>query len=116
MLQIKIGLVDMTGHIDPELMAAAANALNVQVTRDLPQFWPVSATVGFLPSHKKIPSRGLASATGREAATRRRRLPLYQAQSTLRQGHRLRRLPDWTIDASHEILEMLVYSCRPALR
>ena len=38
MLQIKVVLVDMTGNVGPDKMAAAAEALNVQVTRDLPQF------------------------------------------------------------------------------
>jgi hypothetical protein len=45
MLQIKVVLVDTTGRIKPDIMAAAAEAINVQVTRDLPQFWHVNATV-----------------------------------------------------------------------
>ena len=38
---IQIGLVDKTGEIDLDLVHSAAMALNLQVTRDLPQFWPV---------------------------------------------------------------------------
>src|SRR5271166_4753149 len=53
---IQVGLVDMTGKINPDLVQAAAAALNVQVTRDLPQFWPVQATVQHLPHAHKIPS------------------------------------------------------------
>ena len=53
---IQIGLVDMTGKLDAELVQSAAAALNLQVARDLPQFWPVSATVLYLPNHKKVPA------------------------------------------------------------
>jgi len=36
-------------------MAAAASAINIQVTRDLPQFWNVNATVEYLPDPHSIP-------------------------------------------------------------
>ena len=52
----QVGLVDMTGKIDVDLIHSAAIALNLQVTRDLPQFWPVTATVFYLPNPKKIPA------------------------------------------------------------
>lgn len=52
----QVGLVDMTGQIDADLVHSAAIALNLQVTRDLPQFWPVSATVTYLPNRDKIPA------------------------------------------------------------
>ena len=52
----QVGLVDMTGQIDVDLVHSAAIALNLQVTRDLPQFWPVSATVIYLPNPRKIPA------------------------------------------------------------
>jgi hypothetical protein len=52
----QIGLVDMTGQIEVDLVHSAAIALNLQVTRDLPQFWPVSATVMYLPNPDKIPA------------------------------------------------------------
>lgn len=55
MLQIRVGLVDMTGTVDARTMAAAAAAINVQVTRDLPQFWSVTATVEYLPDPQSIP-------------------------------------------------------------
>jgi hypothetical protein len=42
---IQIGLVDRTGKLDPGLVQTVAAALNVQATRDLPQFWGVQATV-----------------------------------------------------------------------
>jgi hypothetical protein len=36
---IQVGLVDKTGKLDPDLVQATAAALNVQVLRDLTQFW-----------------------------------------------------------------------------
>jgi hypothetical protein len=45
---LQVGLVDTTGKIDVALVQAAAAVLNVQVTRDLPQFWPIQATVRYL--------------------------------------------------------------------
>jgi len=42
---IQVGLADKTKEIDPSLLQAVAAALNIQVTRDLPQFWNVKATV-----------------------------------------------------------------------
>jgi hypothetical protein len=44
-LPTRIGLVDTTGKVDADTMTAAAAALNTQVTRDLPQFWTITATV-----------------------------------------------------------------------
>jgi hypothetical protein len=52
---IQVGLVDVAGDLDPKLVQATAAALNVQVMRDLPQFWNVTATVLYLPSPKDIP-------------------------------------------------------------
>src|ERR1700722_20947913 len=52
---IQVGLADKTGEIDAGLLQAAAAALNVQVTRDLTQFWNVQASVTYLPNTNKIP-------------------------------------------------------------
>ena len=46
---IQVGLTDATKSIDPQLLQSAAAALNIQVMRDLPQFWDVKATVRSLP-------------------------------------------------------------------
>ena len=53
---IQVGLVDTTGKIDPELVQSAAAALNIQVIRDLPQYWNVKATVTYLPGASKVPA------------------------------------------------------------
>jgi hypothetical protein len=105
---IQVGLVDTTGKINPELVQAAAAALNVQVTRDLPQFWPVQATVQYLPHARKIPSgvwpvqlvASLPPGEGGFHLTKHNQ-PYAKVIAT----------PDddsWTIDASHETIEMLV--------
>jgi hypothetical protein len=105
---IQIGLVDMTGKLDAELVHSAAAALNLQVTRDLPQFWPVSATVLYLPNHKKIPAgvwpvqlvKSLPPGEGGYHADKHKQ-PYSKVIATASDN-------TWTIDASHEILEMLV--------
>src|SRR5579859_7262298 len=107
-LPIRIGLMDMTGTIDPETMTAVAAALNLQVTRDLPQCWAVNATVSYLPGKEKVPQgiwpvqivRSLPPGEGGFHLTRRNQ-PYAKVIAT----------PDsneWVVDASHEILEMLV--------
>jgi hypothetical protein len=108
MTLVQVGLVDTTGAIDPNLVQSVAAALNIQVTRDLPQFWPVQATVRYLPSAKRIPSgvwpvRLVATLPPGEGGyhTDKRNQPYAKVIAT----------PDddsWSIDASHETLEMLV--------
>jgi hypothetical protein len=105
---IQVGLVDTTGKINPDLMQAAAAALNVQVTRDLPQFWPVQATVQYLPHATKIPSgvwpvqlvASLPPGEGGFHLTKHNQ-PYAKVIATPSDD-------SWTIDASHETIEMLV--------
>ena len=108
MLQIKVVLVDTTGEVKPATMAAAAEALNVQVTRDLPQFWNVHATVSYRPDPNSIPQgmwpvqlvKSLPPDEGGFHMTRHNQ-PYSKVIVTLGSD-------DWTIDASHETVEMLV--------
>jgi hypothetical protein len=105
---IQIGVVDMTGEIDVDLIHSAAIALNLQVTRDLPQFWPITATVMFLPNPKKIPAgvwpvqlvKTLPPEEGGFHSDKHKQpyAKIIAAKDD----------PTWTVDASHEILEMLV--------
>jgi hypothetical protein len=104
----QIGLVDMTGKINVDLIHSAAIALNLQVTRDLPQFWPVSATVFYLPNPKKVPA-------GVWPVQLVKTLPPdeggFHSDKHKQPYAKVIASPDdttWTIDASHEILEMLV--------
>ncbi len=107
-MEIKVVLVDTTRSVDPNTMAAAAAAINVQVTRDLPQFWNIQAAVSYLPNAHSVPQgmwpvqlvRSLPPGEGGFHQTKHHQ-PYAKVIVT----------PDsneWTIDASHEILEMLV--------
>ncbi len=108
MLATKIGLVDMTGTIDTQTMAAAAAALNIQVTRDLPQFWPVNATVSYIANKHHIPQgvwpvqivKTLPPGEGGFHMTRHNQ-PYAKIIATPGSD-------EWTVDAAHEIIEMLV--------
>jgi hypothetical protein len=108
MLPVRIVLVDTTATIDPGIMVAAAEALNVQVTRDLPQFWGVSATVSYGPDPNSVPQGlwpvlivdALQANEGGFHLTAQNQ-PYAKVVNTPASD-------DWTIDASHETIEMLV--------
>ena len=72
----QIGLVDTTGRISTDLMQSVAAALNVQVTRDLPQFWPVQAGVQYLADADKLPSGVWPVKLVASLPSRRRGVPL----------------------------------------
>ena len=116
MLTARIGLVDMTGVVDTRLMAAAASALNVQVTRDLPQFWPVKASVTYLADpHLTAPGtwpvrivHGLSPSEG-GCHIGAHNQPFAKVINTPGGD-------EWTLDASHEICEMLVDAFGNALQ
>lgn len=105
---IQIGLVDTTGSLNPDLVQSVAAALNIQVTRDLPQFWSVSATVIYLPSPHKIPVgvwpvqlvKSLPPGEGGFHLDKHKQPYSKVIASPQNEG--------WTIAASHETLEMLV--------
>jgi hypothetical protein len=105
---IQVGLMDTTGTIDVDLMSEVAAALNVQVTRDLPQFWPIQATVRYIPGTHKVPVgvwpvRLVKSLPPGEGG--------YHSDSHNQPYAKVIASPDsdeWTIDASHETIEMLV--------
>ncbi len=108
MLQIKVVLVDTTETIKTDTMAAAAEALNVQVTRDLPQFWNVSATVSYRPDAHGVPQgmwpvQLVTSLPPDEGGFHMTRHNQPYAKVIITPGS-----DEWTIDASHETVEMLV--------
>jgi hypothetical protein len=105
---IQVGLVDTTGQLDAKLVQATAAALNVQAIRDLAQFWQVTATVRYLPDPKQIP-------VGVWPVFLVANLPPGEGGVHLDKKNQPYALvigtptsADWTIDASHETLEMLV--------
>jgi hypothetical protein len=105
---IQVGLADKTGAIDPELIQAVAAALTIQATRDLPQFWNVQATVTYIPNARKIPTgvwpvflmKSLPPGEG-GFHTDKHNQPYAEVIASPNSD-------EWTIDASHETLEMLV--------
>jgi hypothetical protein len=108
MAVIQVGLVDTAGALEADLVEATAAALNIQVMRDLPQYWPVQATVRYLPNPKKIP-------IGVWPVLLVPKLPPGEGGVHLTKKNQPYSLvigtpdsSDWTIDASHETLEMLV--------
>ena len=108
MLPIKVGLVDTTGKIDPKAMAATAAALNIQVTRDLPQYWPMTATVSYLTDHRSIPPgywpvQLVAHLPPGEGGFHMTTHNQPYAKVIATPGS-----DEWTVDASHETIEMLV--------
>ena len=105
---IQVGLVDTTGTLDAELVQSVAAALNIQVTRDLPQFWNVKATVMYLPNPHKVPAgvwpvqlvKTLPPGEGGFHLDKHKQPYAKVIASPKSDG--------WTIAASHETLEMLV--------
>lgn len=108
MLTARIGLVDATGLVDTRLMAAAAAAINLQVTRDLPQLWPVKASVTYLTDLSLVAPgmwpvtivHGLASGEG-SCHVGAHNQPFAKVINT-RGGD------EWTLEASHQVCEMLI--------
>jgi hypothetical protein len=105
---IQVGLVDKSGALDAHLVQAAAAALNVQVLRDLTEYWNIQATVQYLPDPKEIPA-------GVWPVFLVAKLPPCEGGVHLDKKNQPYSLvigtpdsADWTIDASHETLEMLV--------
>ena len=105
---VQVGLVDTTGEISTELMQSVAAALNVQVTRDLPQFWTVQASVQYLPNAKKIPAgvwpvKLVRSLPPGEGGFHLDKHNQPYAEVIANPGD-----DSWSVDASHETIEMLV--------
>ena len=105
---IQVGLVDTTGKLDATLVDATAAALNIQVMRDLPQFWNVKATVRHLPDANRIPA-------GVWPVLLVDKLPPHEGGVHLDKNHQPYSLvigtsgdDAWTIDASHETHELHV--------
>jgi hypothetical protein len=104
----QIGLVDKTGKLDTQLLQETAAAIGIQVTRDLAPVWNVQATVQYLPDPKKIPVGVwpvfmVAKLPPGEGGFHldKKNQPYAEVIGTPDSD-------DWTLDASHEIVEMLV--------
>ena len=105
---IQVGLVDKTGKLDADLVRSAAAALNVQVTRRSAPVLGRPHTVIFLPDPEKIP-------TGVWPVFLVDHLPPGEGGFHLNKHNQpyakviaTPKSEDWTVDASHETIEMLV--------
>jgi hypothetical protein len=108
MTQSQIVLVDQTHEIDPTLLHSAALALNSQVTQDLPGCWSgIDAAVSYAPSLAAVPQgswpvflvKSLPPGEGGYHMDKRNQPYAKVIASSADET--------WTIDASHEIVEML---------
>ncbi len=101
----RIALIDTTGHIVDNEVARVAAAIDIQLARDVSRFWPVNAVVTALP-HASLVAPGMwpvfiVGETDDNSAGFHRTLH-QQPYAEVVDG------PNWSIAASHEILEMLV--------
>jgi hypothetical protein len=104
MLPIRVGLIDKSGTVDTQQLAAVATALNLQVSRDFSPIWGVSATVSAFPGAAHVPPGvwpifivdNLPPTEGGVHLTKH-----HQPYALVEAG------PSWSLSASHECLEML---------
>jgi hypothetical protein len=103
-IPVHVALVDMSGTIEASELAEVAGALNEQVQADIAPAWKVAATVGAYPSPPQGTWRMELRETIEEedaAGFHSNNLGQPYAQIALSAG-------DWTVTASHELVEMLV--------
>jgi hypothetical protein len=100
--------VDTTGAISPDLVQAAAAALNLQVTRDLPQFWNVQASVQYLPHAQKVPAGVWPVQLVKTLPPGEGGFHLDKHNQPYAKVIAAADDDSWTIDASHETIEMLI--------
>jgi len=105
----QVVLVDQTHSIDPTLLHSAALALSSQVTQDLPQHWSgITANVTAAPALSAVPQgawpvflvKSLPPGEGGFHMDKHNQ-PYAKVIASAHDD-------SWTVDASHEILEMLV--------
>jgi hypothetical protein len=104
---IQVGLLDKTGELDPGLLHSVAAALNVQVTRDLPQFWNIQATVFTLPKGK-VPSGVWPVLLVKQLPPGEGGFHLDKHNQPYAEVIANPENDGWTVAASHEVIEMLV--------
>ncbi len=104
-----IVIIDQTKSIDPTLLHNAALSLNTQVTQHLPTYWSgITASVSSAPALSALPPNAWPVFLVRT-------LPPHEGGYHMDKKNqpyaKVIAAPDdasWTIDASHEIIEMLV--------
>lgn len=104
---VQIGLMDKTGELDADLVQSVAAALNVQVTRDLPQFWDIQATVLYLPK-RHVPSGVWPVFLVKTLPPGEGGFHLDKHNQPYAEVIASPEADGWTVAASHETVEMLV--------
>lgn len=105
----QVGLVDTTGEIDAKLIGRVAAALNLQIARDVAQFWTVQANVQYLPDPGAIPVgvwpikliKTLPRKQGGGFHLDEHEQPYAEVVVTAGNN-------GWSLEASHETIEMLI--------
>ncbi len=106
---INIVIVDQTRKIDPTLLHNAALALNEQVTQDLPKYWTsISANVSSAPSVGSLPANAWPVFLVKSLPPGEGGFHMDKHNQPYAKVIGTPNDPTWTIDASHEIIEMLV--------
>jgi hypothetical protein len=103
-IPVHVALVDMSGSVPDTELAAVAGALNEQVQADVAPAWKVAATVGAYPKppggtwrielHERIDQPGAAGFHSDDQGQPFSRVALSDGE--------------WTVTASHELIEMIV--------
>jgi hypothetical protein len=109
MTLVNVVLVDQTHEIDPSLLHSASLALNSQAVQDLPKYWAgITANVSYAPSLASVPHGAWPVFLVRQLPpgeggfhTDKNNQPYAKVIASAADD-------TWTIDASHEICEMLV--------
>jgi hypothetical protein len=102
-------VIDQTKEIDPNLLSSAAQALNIQVTQHLPKYWSgTAANVSSAPSIAALPSNSWPVFLVKTLPPHEGGFHMDKHNQPYAKVIATPADPSWTIDASHEIIEMLV--------
>jgi hypothetical protein len=106
---VSIVLIDQTNTIDPSFLHAAADALNYQVSKHLAATWAgISASVSAAPHLAAMPPHSWPVFLVKSLPPGEGGYHLDQHNQPYAKVIASKRDDGWTIDASHEIIEMLV--------
>jgi hypothetical protein len=109
MTVVNVVLVDQTHEIDTVLLHSAALSLNSQVTQDLPKYWSgINATVSYAPKLAAVPKGAWPIFLVKELPPGEGGYHLDKKNQPFAKVIAGAADETWTIDASHELIEMLV--------
>jgi hypothetical protein len=104
----QVALVDKTGEINPELIQSVAAALTTQVNDDVAPFWNVRASVTYQSNPNKIPAGVWPVFLVKSLPPGEGGFHLDEHNQPYAEVIASPQNDEWTIDASHETIEMLV--------